>query len=283
MPGVPILLSPPTAPLPLAVLPASARALSDLSKPTISTAARLVNQQNNVDNHQHVACHAGMEMQTGVSRSFQHLRQRSLVVEVRDELERMILQGELAAGSRLNENRIAEQLGVSRGPVREAARSLEREGLATTIANQGVFVRDLSLEDALELYDLRAMIAGHLCGAAAKYAAADGTAILGEYINQMDRAIRAGDEQRYFALNLAFHDQVALISRTTRSRQLYASLGKEVRLLRLRVLSGEAALKASNIEHARIVNAIERGDAKVARLEGAQHHMNGKQRLLERL
>lgn len=250
---------------------------------TIGIGPSIVNQQNNVDNLQFLFCHGVVEMQKDIRKSFQHLRQRSLVVEVRDELERMILQGELEAGARLNEISIAEQLGVSRGPVREAARSLEREGLVTAIANQGVFVRKLSQQDALELYDLRAMIAGHLCEAAATNATAKDKAGLRGFVEQMDQAILDADEQRYFALNLAFHDHVALSSGTTRARELYASLGKEVRLMRLRVLSGEASLKVSNIEHERIVSAIERGDVDGARAEGAQHHMNGKQRLLKKL
>ena len=72
-------------------------------------------------------------------------RQRPLVLEVRDELERMILHGDIAPGDRLNEYALAEQLGVSRAPVREAARSLEREGLVTAVANEGVYVRKLGL------------------------------------------------------------------------------------------------------------------------------------------
>ena len=250
---------------------------------TIGRPSKIVNQQNNVDILHCALCFAAMEMQHNARKTFRKLRQRSLVVEVRDALERMILQGEVEAGSRLNEMSLAEQLGVSRGPVREAARSLEREGLVTTVANQGVYVRKLSLEDALELYDLRAMIAGHLCAAAAQDAPADAKAELRDYVERMDDAIVEADEARYFDLNLAFHDRIAEASGLTRSKELYGSLGKEVRLMRLRVLSGEAALKLSNVEHDEIVAAIELGDVDQARAAGAQHHMNGKARLLETL
>ena len=76
----------------------------------------------------------------------------------------MILSGELRAGERMNELALATRLGVSRGPVREAARTLERDGLVTSIVNQGVFVRQISIEEAAELYDLRAVIVGYACG-----------------------------------------------------------------------------------------------------------------------
>lgn len=224
-----------------------------------------------------------MEMRSDIRASVERLRQRSLVVEVRDELERMILEGELRGGERLNEANIADQLGVSRSPVREAARSLEREGLVRTVANKGVFVRELSINEALELYDLRAMIAGFLCGRAAEIADDAAKSQLRQFIIKMDTASACGDEQAYFDLNLAFHDHIAAVSGAGRAMALYASLGKEVRLMRLRVLSGTASLIVSNEEHGRIVAAIERGDVDLARSEGAQHHTNGKKRLLETL
>ncbi|WP_186766575.1 GntR family transcriptional regulator [Puniceibacterium confluentis] len=213
----------------------------------------------------------------------QKLRQRSLVLEVRDALEGMILRGEVPAGERLNEINLAEQLGVSRGPVREAARSLEREGLVKTVTNQGVYVRKLSLEDALELYDLRAGIAGYLCTRAAESATPEDKSDLRAFVDRMDAAVRDGDEERYFELNLAFHDRVATASGATRAKDLYTSLGKEVRLMRLRVLTGGASLALSNSEHDRIVRAIEIGDKEAAGKVGAQHHINGKLRLLETL
>ena len=224
-----------------------------------------------------------MEYTGDMRENFDLRRQRPLVLEVRDELERMILGGEVPAGERLNENTLATQMGVSRAPVREAARSLEREGLVTTVAHQGVFVRKLSIDDALELYDLRAMIAGYLCARAATRANAVTREALRGCVTRMALAITEDDEDRYFAENLAFHDQIAEAAESERAASLYVSLGKEVRLLRLRVLTGSDALMISNAEHDRIVLAIEQGDAQAARREGSEHHFNGKKRLLDTL
>ena len=224
-----------------------------------------------------------MEMRPDIKASLTLRRQRPLVLEVRDELERMILHGEIGAGERLNEAALAEQLGVSRGPVREAARSLEREGLVTAVANQGVFVRKLSVADAAELYDLRAMLAGHLCARVAARADREVIGALVDDLARMDRAIEAGDERGYFALNLAFHDRIAAAAGAERACRLYVALGKEVRLMRLRVLKGEPSLRQSNAEHAGIVAAIAAGDPEAARRAGSAHHANGKERLLETL
>ncbi len=224
-----------------------------------------------------------MEPRGDIRRTLERRRTRSLVLEVREELERMILDGEVSAGQRLNEIGLAAQLGVSRGPVREAARSLEREGLVTTIANQGVYVRKLATEDVLELYDLRAMIAGYLCGLAAERAGPAVAAELLDLVDRMDAAIGEIAEERYFELNLDFHDRIAEAAGANRARELYTSLGKEVRLMRIRVLTGQDSLALSNAEHRRIATAVGRGDAESARAEGAQHHANGKKRLLETL
>ena len=240
-------------------------------------------QQNIVDNLQSMACAGDMGLRENMRETFEQRRQRPLVVEVRDELERMILGGEFPAGERLNEHQLAEQMGVSRGPVREAARSLERDGLVTTIANQGVFVKKLSIDDALELYNLRAMIAGYLCAETAAAVTPKVIADLRAYLNRMQDAISAADEPSYFALNIEFHDYIALASGTGRAHALYVALGKEVQLFRHRVLRGHASLVTSNEEHRKIVEAIESSDTEAARIAGADHHMNGKKRLLETL
>ncbi len=207
----------------------------------------------------------------------------TLTCEVREELESMILRGEVEAGQRLNEHLLAEQMGVSRGPVREAARALERDGLLTSVTNRGVFVRKISVENAMELYELRALIAGHLCASLARIADPQVTAELRAFTCQMDDAISAGDDTAYFEKNLAFHHHIAISAGEHRSADLYTSLGKEVRLMRVRVLRGDTSLRFSNTEHKRIVAAIEAGDAERARGEGMLHHRNGRRRWLETL
>lgn len=226
-----------------------------------------------------------MEIDRHIPKQVSLRRQRPLVLEVRDALERMILEGDVAPGERLNEYALAEQLGVSRAPVREAARSLERDGLVTTVANEGVYVRKLSMEDALQLYDLRALLAGHLCAILARSAGAPIRAELQADVDLMDEMITRNDEPSYFEYNLVFHDRIASAAadEAERARDLYVSMGKEVRLLRRRALNGLPSITKSNAEHKRIVAAILASDVEAARTTGAHHHENGKKRLLDRL
>jgi DNA-binding transcriptional MocR family regulator len=76
------------------------------------------------------------------------LQSSSLTTVVQQEIERAILVGEYAPGSKLIEATLAEKLGVSRGPVREAFRMLEEAGLVRNEKNRGVFVRDIPIDEA---------------------------------------------------------------------------------------------------------------------------------------
>ena len=86
------------------------------------------------------------------------LQSSSLTSVVQQEIERRIVQGELVPGDKLNEAALADALGVSRGPVREAFRMLEEAGLVRQEKNRGVFVRHIPLDEAEEIFDLRAMM-----------------------------------------------------------------------------------------------------------------------------
>ena len=86
------------------------------------------------------------------------LQSQSLTTLVQRELEMRIVSGGLLPGARLNEIELAGEFNVSRGPLREAFRALEQAGLLRTEKNRGVFVRAISLEEADEIYALRAVL-----------------------------------------------------------------------------------------------------------------------------
>jgi DNA-binding GntR family transcriptional regulator len=210
-------------------------------------------------------------------------RTQSLTAIVARELERLILGGELKAGERLNEQAIATRLGVSRGPVREATRALERAGLVTVIANQGVFVRQVGFEEAIEIYDMRAVVFGFACQRLTSRLSGAQADELRALITQMDDAIEQGDNRGYYELNLRFHDAVIAFSEHGRAKQVYESLLNETHLFRQRALGSEDSMKESNAEHAAIMDALKAGDAERARRLGEEHSLAGKRRWLEAL
>jgi DNA-binding GntR family transcriptional regulator len=210
-------------------------------------------------------------------------RTQSLTAIVGRELERLILGGALKAGERLNEQAIATRLGVSRGPVREATRALERAGLVTVIANQGVFVRQVGFEEAIEIYDMRAVVFGFACQRLSSRLTGAQADELRRLIERMDEAIEKGDNRGYYELNLGFHDAVIAFAEHGRAKQVYDSLLNETHLFRQRALGSEDSMKESNAEHAAILDALEAGNAERARRLGEEHSLAGKRRWLEAL
>src|SRR5258705_13822833 len=99
--------------------------------------------------------HSGDAAPGDGARTIRVLQSNSLPTLVQRELERMILAGDLPAGAKLNEATVADLLGVSRGPVREAFRALEESGLVRLEKNRGVFVRQIDVKEADEIYELR--------------------------------------------------------------------------------------------------------------------------------
>jgi DNA-binding GntR family transcriptional regulator len=207
-------------------------------------------------------------------------RTRSLTGIVQRELERMILSGELAAGERLNEQLLAARLGVSRGPIREATRALERAGLVSAIVNHGVFVREIDLQEAKEIYDVRAVVFGFACARVARIGTEEQKAELAGLVRHMDDAVARADKGAYYKLNLSFHDAVMACADHRRASQVYDSLIKETHLLRQRALDSVPAMRESNAEHAAIVAAIRDSDGERARVLGEQHALGGKRRWL---
>lgn len=218
---------------------------------------------------------------TDVISAIAQRRTQTLTGIVQDEIERMVLSGALVAGERLNEQALAARLGVSRGPIREATRGLVRSGLLNSVVNLGVFVRQITDEEAGEIYDVRAVVFGFVCQLLAARITPEQVRDLDSMIADMDEAIGRGDGARYYELNLGFHDAILDFAAHGRARQTYEALIKETHLLRQTALSATQRMAESNAEHKAIVEAIATGDGERARRLAEQHAHGGKRRWLD--
>jgi DNA-binding GntR family transcriptional regulator len=204
-------------------------------------------------------------------------RTQSLTSIIRRELERMIEQGELTAGERLNENALAAKLGVSRGPIREACRGLEQSGLVDVIVNRGVFVREVSSRDAAELYEIRAMLyalAGRLLAPIVTDAQIKA---LTKYIDEMDRAAAAEDLNLFYPNNLRFHEAIVEFGGNGRLRAECAAIHREMHLFRRRTLHKPGRMHVSNTEHRRILERLAAHDADGAEQELRMHVLTSRE------
>lgn len=127
---------------------------------------------------------------------------------VRKTLEKMIVQGDFQDGARLDETSLAERLGVSRTPLREAFQSLAASGLLEIRPRRGAFVKFPTLEDMIEMFDVMAEIEA-LCG---RYAARRMSAIqqaeIEAALNACERAFEMNDPEEYYRANHAFHNGI---------------------------------------------------------------------------
>jgi phosphonate utilization transcriptional regulator len=209
------------------------------------------------------------------------LRSASLASAAQQEIERQILDGELQPGEKLTEMTLSVRLGVSRGPIREAFRMLEEAGLLRQEKNRGVFVRNIALDEAAEIYDLRATM-DELVGRRLAEQITDAQAkAVAKLVEQMERAARSRDTDTYHRLNLQFHDLLVEYAGNRKLASIYRKLVKELALARRRNLAAAQVLAQSAVEHRNILDAIVSRDADAAAHAMFEHAMRSKERMLQ--
>ena len=199
---------------------------------------------------------------------------------IAEQLKQAIYAGEFKAGDRLNEAALALRMGTSRGPIREAIRILTGTGLVTPVVNRGVFVRKVSIQEMLEIYDLRALVFGFAAERACEHVTDEHRQQFEALLDGMDRAAQAGDSGLYYELNVQFHGMILALSNSARAHQLYDSYVKELHLYRRQNFNAPGNMRRSNVEHRRIFEAISKGNAAKAKQHAEEHIQAGRQRLL---
>lgn len=209
------------------------------------------------------------------------LQSNSLTMAVQQEIERAILAGEYSAGAKLNESALALKLGVSRGPVREAFRMLDEAGLVRSKKNRGVFVREIPIDEAVEIFELRASMEELVGRRLAQTMTSAQQDEIERLVQDMHDALEPADAHRYHWLNLRFHDRLVEMAGNRKLATVYRKLVKEIALFRRINLSDAAGLPASAREHREILNAIRSGVADAAGRAMFDHAMHSLQRVLQ--
>jgi DNA-binding GntR family transcriptional regulator len=202
-------------------------------------------------------------------------------------LRTAILSGELAAGSRLIETQLAEQLQVSRTPIREALRLLQRDHLVTTDAQGAMRVALLSIEDAIQLYDCRIALEQLSVSAACRTATEDQIECIEATLQQAEKAIAnpAHSLTPYQLLHLdyEFHRLVAESSSNTWLVQILDQVFDKMALLRLRTIEHNPNVLEIRGEHRRVLDAIRQRDA-LAAMQSIQYHLiSSKDRVVQEI
>jgi DNA-binding GntR family transcriptional regulator len=215
---------------------------------------------------------------------FRRIDNRTLRQAVLEQLRGAILNGKLPVGERLMEARIAEQMGVSRVPVREAIRHLEQEGLVVSYPHRGTTVACVDEDEVDLLYFLRAELEGAAIGAAMGRDAGALRKILGQLVDQMRGAARARNLVLLAEKDLHFHQIIVSSSGYQTLQRVWSTMDGPIRARMLRALAGpfQRDLVTYTAEsHQPIVDALATGDPARAVAALKQHILETRQ-LLER-
>jgi len=189
--------------------------------------------------------------------------QRSLSDEAADAIREQILAGRFRRGERLVEARIARELRVSRGPVRDAFKLLRSEGLVADEPRRGTFVVALTANDVNEIYDLRAALEWAAARAVAHNDPAGKLPELAAILDSMSAAVAAKDVHAVASADLAFHEALCRLSGNTR---ILAVFSQHVPTLRTLLMVDQHLYSGREIaeQHRPILEAIAAGDSNLA-------------------
>jgi len=195
------------------------------------------------------------------------------------ELRRAMVRGELQPGEQIVQETLAERFGVSRVPLREALKILEGEGAVTYVARRGYFVADLSMDDLLEVYRIRAVLEAEAVRVGVPLLTDDDRAQFVGLVERWERAAVAGDLLDLAAANRALHFTLIEAARMPRLTRLVRILWDATDVYRSVYYGAAASLEAVAREHRQILAAVLAGDAdEVVRLlddhrDGAVEHV----------
>lgn len=196
-----------------------------------------------------------------------------------ETLRDAIRKGILEPGERLMEVQIAEELGISRTPVREAIRKLEQEGYVIMMPRRGTYVSDISTNDVKEIFEIRSALESLATGLAARRIEPDELEKLQNLLVEIEGYIAKKDIEKIVETDIKFHGLLYQVSRNERLVNIINNLKEQLARFRTLSMSYPGRLQETLEEHSEMVEAIANGDVSAAR-DAAEHHMERAEKTL---
>ena len=184
----------------------------------------------------------------------------SLHDEVAAQLRELIFAGELTPGNFLDEVKLAEQLKISRTPLREALKVLTAEGLVRHEPRRGCFVNEVTEQDLDEIFPVLALLEGRCAYEAARHARDADLATLEDLHLKLSKHAKARRINEYYAANFAIHEAIITLASNRWLAGVIADLRKIVKLARLQQLHAPGRLDQSLSEHLAVFAAMKARD-----------------------
>ncbi|KON81879.1 GntR family transcriptional regulator [Azoarcus sp. PA01] len=200
----------------------------------------------------------------------------ALYQEVAERLRQRIYSHDLAPGTWVDEQALADDYGISRTPLREALKVLASEGLVTLKPRRGCYVTEISERDLDEIFTVMALLEGQCAHISARKATDADLDRLRKIHEKLEKAAGGGDIDGYFEANQAFHQALQKITDNRWLLQVIEDLRKVIKLSRHHSLFSEGRLEQSLAEHRDILAALAERDAERAELLMRTHIDSGR-------
>jgi DNA-binding GntR family transcriptional regulator len=188
----------------------------------------------------------------------------SLPDQIADKIRASIIDGSILPGSRLLETDFSRTLGVSRGALREALRTLREEGLVESIHNHGSYVARITESDLHEIYSLRRILEGYAIEVVARTARQEDIDLLKSLVDKTIQKAKEGDYQGVTLLDFQWHVTLWKLSNHQRLYQILKSMGSQIRLFLTINAKVMPDLVDSVSEHEPIISALVNRDESLA-------------------
>ena len=187
------------------------------------------------------------------------------------EIEKLIVNGSMVPGQRLDEMVLAKKYGVSRTPVREAIRALIAIGLVQNTGKQGSQVAKLSISMLIEMFELMAVLEGMCAQLAARRATKNQLFEMQKTHELLEKTFEKGTHKEFYNVNLQFHDLLYNASHTQYLAEETLRLRRRLSPYRMRVTFQPGRMSSTLEEHKKILIAIKKGESELAKNEAISH------------
>jgi len=210
-------------------------------------------------------------------------KRKSLREEVYESLRKSILHGKLNPGQHLIEEQLANQVGISRTPVREAFHKLERDELVTRLPKGGFAVREFTKEDVEEIFGIRSALESYAVYLAALHMAPDKISVLENNLKESEDALERGDSDKGVQLNTEFHDLLYKSCKSKKLVEMINTFRDYFYRYRSALLHIQNGISSSNKDHRQMLEAMKKKNPRLAERLVRKHLTRGKDLVLREI
>ena len=210
-------------------------------------------------------------------------KHQTLREQIVTSLRETIINGEVMPGQKLTEPELAEKLGISRTPIREAFRQLESEGFLTVMPRRGAVVSRITRKEIDDFYELKSLLEGYAARIAAGKIDEKGIQKLKKINNQLSELAEKNDIEAYFMKNDEFHNVFVSYCGNEKLLELLEHMLQRFMRFRLGALSVPGRLKKSIQQHDEIIGALAKNDGLLAETLVLEHALLSGEQLADQV